>query len=172
MRNALDWTYKASGTLAAIFLASIAVIILAQIVGRLFGFSLQSANEISGYFVAASASLGLAPTFQKAGHVRVSLVLRYFQPRLRKWVEVWCLVLSLGIVTYFCRWSINLVVDSIRFNDVSTGILPIPLWIPQITTTTGLGLLCVCLLDNLWTTCVSNEPGYRIYEKSEAEGEF
>ncbi|MDZ7810156.1 MAG: TRAP transporter small permease subunit [Arhodomonas sp.] len=55
---------------AALCLAAIAVLILAQTVGRVLGFSVPSANELAGFCVAASTFLALAHTLNHGGHIR------------------------------------------------------------------------------------------------------
>ena len=54
--------------------------------------------------------------------------------------------------------SALLVEESHRFGDVSSGIVPVPLWLPQSTMVLGLGLLCVALLHSLAQTWASGAP--------------
>lgn len=167
MRSFLDRLYLASGVLAALFMVAIASVVLAQIVGRFLGFLVPSATEIAGFCVAASTFLALAPTLQHGAHIRVTLVLEHLPPRVHRWVEAWCLAGAFGMSLYFTRWIIDLVLGSIRFHDVSPGLLPIPLWIPQLGMAVGLVIFSVCLLDNLIQVLrTGGEPAYRAFEQT------
>jgi len=167
MRKALDRLYFASGILAALFMVLIATVVLAQIVGRMFGFIVPSASEIAGFSVAASSFLALAPTLQHGAHIRVTLILEQLPERVHRWVEVWCLGVAFALSVYATRWLVDLVAGSIRFGDVSQGLLAIPLWIPQAGMTIGLGIFAIALLDNLVAVLfLGHEPAYRAGEQA------
>lgn len=169
MRKFLDGLYLSSGVLAALFMVAIATVILAKIAGRFFGFLVPSASEIAGISVAASTFLALAPTLQHGAHIRVTLVLEQLPQRVHRWIEVWCLVAAFSLSVYYTRWLVNLVVGSIRFGDVSPGLLAIPLWIPQAGMALGLGVFTIALLDNLVVVLFTGgEPAYRAGEQTGA----
>lgn len=169
MRKILDGLYLGSGVLAALFMILIVTVILAKIVGRFFGFLVPSASEIAGFSVAASSFLALAPTLQHGAHIRVTLVLEQLPQRAHRWVEVWCLGAAFALSLYYTRWLIKLVTGSIRFGDVSPGLLAIPLWIPQAGMAIGLGVFTIALLDNLVVVlCTGGEPAYRAGEQAGA----
>ena len=65
MRRALDNLYAASGIAAAICLAGICVLMLAQLGAREMGILIRGADDISAWLCAASAFLALAHTFRK-----------------------------------------------------------------------------------------------------------
>ncbi|PWG62929.1 TRAP transporter small permease [Spiribacter halobius] len=160
MRIVLDGLYRLAGVLAALCMAGIALVVLAQIAGRGLGFRVPEANEIAGYLVAGSAFLGLAPTLQAGTHIRVNLALQVLPPALRRWVEVWCLLLALAVVGYATWWALDLVIGSFEFDDRSPGELAIPLWIPQCALPLGLGMCAVALLDNLQAALRGQPPAY------------
>lgn len=167
MRKSLNGLYWSSGALAALFMVLIAAVILAKIIGRLFGFLVPSASEIAGFSVAASSFLALAPTLQHGAHIRVTLVLEQLPQRVHRWVEVWCLAAAFAMSLYYTRWLITLVTGSIRFGDVSPGLLAIPLWIPQAGMALGLGIFTIALLDNLVVVLFTGrEPAYRAAEQA------
>lgn len=169
MRKFLDGLYLGSGVLAALFMVVIAGVILAKIAGRFLGFLVPSASEIAGFSVAASAFLALAPTLQHGAHIRVTLILETLPRRIHRWVEVWCLATGFALSMYYTRWLIKLVTGSIRFGDVSPGLLAIPLWIPQAAMALGLGIFAIALLDNLFIVLFTGrEPAYRAGEQAGA----
>ena len=65
-----------SGYLAAIFLAVIALTIIAQILGRFINVTIDS-TETAGFSLAALTFFGLAYTFRSGEHIRVTLIKSY-----------------------------------------------------------------------------------------------
>ena len=53
-----------------------------------------------------------------------------------------------------------LVLDSYRYNEVSFGIIPIPLMYPQAVMTLGLFVLAIALLDDLVTSLRGQAPSF------------
>ena len=50
----------------------------------------------------------------------------------RKWLDMFCHVIALGVTALLAWYSIQLVMQSHSFNDISTGLDATPLWIPQL----------------------------------------
>ena len=75
MRSALDLLYEGCGKLAAVGLILIGVFVLAQVLGRLTGIPVPGTDDLAGYAMASSSFLGLAHTFNRGAHVRVTLML-------------------------------------------------------------------------------------------------
>lgn len=172
MRKALDTLYAASGALAALFLVLICVIVLAQvganiigkvaewITGTPLGLVVPSYADFTGYFLAASSFLALAYTLRHGSHIRVALLIQNAGPRVRRVIEVWCLALGAVTAGYFAWWTVNLVAESLEFGDVSGGMVPVPLWIPQSSMALGLLILCVAMVDDLIRTLRGGMPSY------------
>jgi TRAP-type C4-dicarboxylate transport system permease small subunit len=144
-----DQLYRAAFGLAALFLATIGLLTLTSIFARLLGIFLPIDAEVSGFAMAASTFLALPWTFKSGDHIRVSVVLQRMQPRLRFFTEVWCLLFALFCIGLLAYSTFNMVIESYEINDLSTGIVPIPLWIPQASMLLGVCLLCVALLEIL-----------------------
>lgn len=161
MRRTLDGLYTGCAVLAAVALAAIAVLVLAQSVGRLVGVVVPSANELAGFCVAAAAFLALAPTLRQGVHIRVTLVTSQLPERVRHWFEAWCLLAALAMASFAAYWTVDLVIGSYRFGDVSPGLLAIPLWIPQSAMALGLIVFAICLLDILVDVLRGRTPVYR-----------
>jgi TRAP-type C4-dicarboxylate transport system permease small subunit len=161
MRAFLDWLYRASGAVAAFFLVAICTVVLLQVGANLIdalikafgrepiGLVIPSYAEFAGFFLAASSFLALAYTLRAGGHIRVELVLQRFGTRGRRAAEIWCVAASAAVSIYFAWYCARLVLESIEFGDVSPGIVPVPLWIPQSTMALGLAVLAIALLDEL-----------------------
>jgi TRAP-type C4-dicarboxylate transport system permease small subunit len=73
LRRFLDRLYAASGALAALCLAAICVVMLAQSFGREAGILVRGADDIVSWLCAASAFLALGHTFRHGELVRVGL---------------------------------------------------------------------------------------------------
>jgi len=71
LRAFLDKLYRGCGYIAAAFMVGIAVTIIAQMVARLRGVTLD-ATEAAGMCLAASTFFGLAHTFRSGAHVRIT----------------------------------------------------------------------------------------------------
>ncbi len=148
VRVALDWLYTGAGVLSGLFLVGIAVTIIAQVMGRLVGLTIDS-TETAGFCLAASTFLGLAYTLRRGGHIRVTLAIRHAGPKLRRWIEIWCLTVSAVGVAYFLWWAIDLVWFSWKFDELSPGLLAIPFWIPRLSMAIGALILLIALVDDL-----------------------
>jgi TRAP-type C4-dicarboxylate transport system permease small subunit len=160
MRAALDFLYKLCGVLAAISLAGIAVLILAQIAGRFFGVLVPSANEIAGFLMAASSFLALAYAFRAGSHIRVNLVLLRLPPAGRRKADILCLAAGTVLAGYFSWYTWELVADSIRFKEVADGLVPSPLAWPQGAMLAGLIVLTIAFVDELVSVLRGNAPSY------------
>jgi len=160
LRAFLDTLYRLSGGIAAALILGICLLISAQIVlnvtARIMGpgwsFTIPSYADFSGYMLAGASFLALAQTLRMGGHIRVSLVTSRLPGRTAFAAEILCLILALGLAGLAGWFLISLVGESLRYGDTSSGIVAIPLWIPQTTVTVGMGLLCLALLDTLVET--------------------
>ena len=169
MRSALNAIYKGSGLLAGFFLVAIAVLSLIQIVGRLLGIAASSYDEFAGYCMAASSFLGLAWTLRCNDHIRMTLAIGGARGALRRGLEVLCLSIAISITGYFSWSSVEMVWTSYLLNDVSQGLVPIKLWIPQSGMALGLTILLLAFIDDLVVTLLGGDPSYEVAEAAKPE---
>ena len=172
MRRALDSLYRWSGGAAAVFILAICVIVLLQVganmldsaatlmTGEPIGLVVPSYSEFTGYFLVAASFLALANTLRAGSHIRVSLVIRGLPPVPRRWVELWCTAVGVSMSGYFAWYAIDMVMDSYRFNDVSPGIVALPIWIPQSSMAVGLVIFTIALADEFATLLRGGTPEY------------
>ncbi len=166
--RALDAIYRVAAILAALLLASIAVLTLVQIVGRALGYLVSTGTEFAGFCMAASTFLALAWTLRSGGHIRVTLFVQKAQRRLRRWVEAFCLLIAIAATGVLSYSAVLMTWDSYRFGDVSVGLVPVPIWIPQLSMAFGTVLLTVALVEQLALVARGEEPTYRRFEDEEA----
>lgn len=169
MRIALDWLDRLCAGLAALAVATICLLTLASSIGRAFGVVVPSANELAGYAMAAASFLALAPTLRAGGHIRVQLLLGALPPAARRWLELWCIAMSLALVGYLAWWSVDLARQSYVFGDVSPGLLPVPLWIPQGLMALGAVTLALGLIEALVDCLRGRTPPHARGEAAAAE---
>ena len=112
--------------------------------------------------------LGLAGTFARGGHVRVSLLTGALPPTIARPLEALVLIIAAGLCA-FSTWSSWLQAwDSWVYDSVSFGMVRVPLWLPQGVMTLGLVLLCIALIDSLVTVIRGGIPHYAEHEQGEA----
>jgi TRAP-type C4-dicarboxylate transport system permease small subunit len=149
MRATLSGLYVACGALGALFMVAIAVIVLASIVSRLLGFSIPGLTAYAGYCMAASSFLALAYTFERGGHIRVSILMQHLDAAGRRVTELWCLAVGSCLAAYLAYFSFRMVQISIQIGDVSQAPDATPLWIPQLGMAFGATVLGIELVDRL-----------------------
>lgn len=181
IRKALDSLYRISGGLAAAFMVAIVIVVLLQVganiidaaatlvTGRAIGLVVPSYAEFAGFFLASSSFLALAYTLRLGGHIRVSLFLSHVSPGIARALEFWCCIAGAGLAGYFAAYAIGLTVESYAYNDLSPGIFPIPLWLPQSAMTFGLIVLTIAFVDELAELLRGREPAYKIAEAADVE---
>jgi TRAP-type C4-dicarboxylate transport system permease small subunit len=158
LRKFLDSIYWGCGVLAGVFMVGIAVCILIALAGSIFGFVTRSMDEFAGYSMAASSFLAFAYTFHSNEHIRVTLFLHRLRGRLRKGFEIWCHLLGVVLAGFFGWYSVKMTWVSWQIKELSQGLIPLPLWIPQLAMAAGTVMLAVALLDRLimiWVDGVS-----------------
>ena len=166
MRKFLDWLYTGSGVLAGVFLILIAALSLAQICGRLFGFDAYSFDDFAGFCMAAASFLGLAHTYRRNEHIRVAILIDRLSGGRRRALEMLCLAASTFLIAYFAWYAADMVLFSYQNNDVSQGLVAVPLWLPQSGMALGLAIMTIALLEDLVTVIARGMPSYIVAEQS------
>lgn len=156
----LDRLFTWSGYLAGIFLVAIAALVTAQIIARLLGEQIPSADEFAGYCLAASSFLGLAYSFRSGSHIRVTLLSSRLSSKSQRILLLIVLLFSIVMIAIWAYNSIGLVWESYEFKEMSTGILKYPLWIPQLSMGIGVSLFCFALLEDLVNVLRGKEPNF------------
>jgi TRAP-type C4-dicarboxylate transport system permease small subunit len=92
--------------------------------------------------------------------IRVGLLTERLKGRV-KWVtELFALTIAALFIGYFAWFAVDLVITSWRINDMSTGVLVVPLWIPQTGYATGLFILFIAIVDELARVVRGLKPTY------------
>lgn len=160
IRRILDGLYLLSGILAACFLLTVFVLMLLLSGGREFGLNIPSGDDFTAWALAATSFLGLAHTFKAGDMIRVGIVLERLTGRRRQALEIFALVVSVAFIGFFAKNAIQMTWDSYRFGDTSTGVVAVPLWIPQTGYALGLVILCIAMTDELVRVAMGLRPAY------------
>ena len=159
MRRFLDFLYLGAGWTAAIALFLIFALVTVQLCARILdgllrlagqpalGFIIPSIAEICGFLLAAASFLALAYTLTVGGHIRVSLVLSRLGPSPRRGVETLVALVAAAGAAYATVALAKLAWRSWQYGDVSYGIVPVPLALPQATMAFGTAVLTIALID-------------------------
>jgi TRAP-type C4-dicarboxylate transport system permease small subunit len=165
LRRFLDRLYAASGAAAAVCLASIAVVMLAQALMRELGMLLRGADDIVAWLCAATAFLALGHTFRRGELVRIGLVIDWLPARVRRPVNLAALAIALLFAAYMVYAVARFVYESWKFQEVAQGLIQIPIWIPQMSFVLGAAILCVALIDEFVALVRGRTPAYEAAEK-------
>ena len=144
MRRFLDRLYAASGALAAVCLAAICVMLLAQALGR-------EARVL----------------------VRVGLWIDKLGARARWLAELFALAVTAVFVSYMLWAVARFVYESWQFNEMAQGLIRIPIWIPQLSFVLGAAIFLVAVLDELVAVLKKHKPAYQVAEEARrAAGDY
>jgi TRAP-type C4-dicarboxylate transport system permease small subunit len=173
MRVFLSKIYDVGGYLAGASVLAIFVIMIGSTVMRGFGVATGGTDDIVAWLAAAAALLAMAHTFQHGDMVRMTLVLEQLPAPARRWAEVLALLIGTIACTYLAYWVSFSVHESWLLEDMSNGLIVIPLWIPQLILLIGAVLLAVALLDELLWVLAGNVPRYvSAVQQRRAGGDF
>lgn len=145
----LHWLYRASGLLSAACLILICVMIVAQIVARNMGSTVRDAEEFAAWSMAAAGFFGLPYALYCGSHIRVSVVSRFVPEALHHTMEVIASVIGVLLAAYLAWYCTAFVLESYQFKEVSQGLVPVPMWIPQIPMVFGSILLAAAFAERL-----------------------
>lgn len=124
----LDGVYFASGVIAAVFMVTILLLIVAQMVARWTSVAIPGSTDFAGYAMAATSFFALSHALMRGAHIRVSILLNANR-FLKRWLDVFAVFASAIIATYFSRYAVKTTVWSERLNDRTQGQDQIPEWV-------------------------------------------
>jgi TRAP-type C4-dicarboxylate transport system permease small subunit len=154
MDRVLQKIYDICGAIAGGLILCICLLISAQILLNAFGrlspgtlaSTIPSYADFSGFMLAGATFLALAHTLRAGGHIRVNLVTNRMPIRIQVAMEGFVLIVAAILICYATWFVGGLVAESVHYGDVSNGIVPVALWIPQSVAAFGLGLLLIAIL--------------------------
>ena len=148
IRKGLDRLFMVGGAIAAVFIVSIALIIIVQIIARELGFQIHGADDFTSWSVAASIFFALAHTFKKGAHIQVTLITERLRGRSVKVAAIISLFISVIAIGFLTLSAAHLLYDNYQYGDLAQGLLKVPMWIPTISLFLGAILLFMAILDS------------------------
>jgi TRAP-type C4-dicarboxylate transport system permease small subunit len=169
MRIFLDRLYLFAGYAAGGFLIAIFVLMMILSAGRPLGINLPAGDDFTAWCMAATAFLGLAHTFRSGEMIRVGLLIDRFEGPTRRVIEIVALVVGCGFIGFFAWHAAVMNYQTWLFKDMSTGVIVVPLWIPQLGYSGGLVILLIAFVDELVHVLSGNDPRYEKPKPQTAE---
>ena len=169
LRKTLDGLYLLAGYAAGVFLIAIFVLMMVLSAGRPLGINLPAGDDFAAWCMAATAFLGLAHTFRNGEMIRVGLLIDLFDGRTRRAIEIASLITGCGFIGFFAWHAVVMNYQTYVFNDMAQGVVPVPLWIPQLGYSGGLVILLIAFVDELVHVLGGNDPRYEKPKPQTAE---
>ena len=167
IRRALDGLYAASGVAAVAFLILIAGLTLAQMLGRLIGKPVPSADDFAGFCMAGSVFLGMTHTLRIGGHIRVLTLLSHVPPGARRALEILCAataVLTVGTLTWYAG---DMLLVTRSSGEYTLGVVPVQKWVPMTFMLIGLVIFLIAIVDELVRLLRGEKPTYVAREEEQ-----
>ena len=169
MRRLLDALYLFAGYAAGGFMVAIFLLMMGISIGREINMNIAAGDDFVSWSMAAMAFLGLAHTFRHGEMIRVGLIIDLMEGRKRWCFEMFCLLLGCGFVGFFAYYAVQMNWQSWKFNDMSGGVVTVPLWISQLGYSGGLLILLIAFIDELIHVAMGGEPRYEKRKPQTAE---
>jgi TRAP-type C4-dicarboxylate transport system permease small subunit len=164
----MDRVIRFFGAISALCLAGMAVVLLATLVLRPFAVLVPSSEEIVTFLMVGMAFFGFVYAYAAGSHVRVDTLYRRLSPGIGRTVEIashFAAALLCAAVAYngaALAWT------AYEFNDLSDGLIPIPMWIPMSSLPLGFALLAFALLRDGLQIMAGRHIRFAVSEKEEA----
>ena len=173
MRKLLDRAYLGAAYVAAACVLAIMLLMIGQSIMRGLQMRTGAVNDVVSWLCAAAAFFAMAHAFKHGDFVRVTLLLDKLAPPLRRVFEIGALAIAV-VATGFLAWSAaRFTYESWVFDELAQGLLPLPIWIPQMSFALGSALFFVAIVDEFVTVLRGARPSYVIaVEERHAHGDF
>jgi TRAP-type C4-dicarboxylate transport system permease small subunit len=173
MRKFLDRLYLGAAYVAASCVLLIMVLMIAQSILREMHVRTGAVNDVVAWLCAAGSFFAMAHSFKHGDFVRVTLLLEKVSDAAKRRFEIAALSIAVVAVGYLMFWANRFTYESWAFNDIAQGLLPLPMWIPQLSFALGSILLFVAVLDELIIVLRGARPSYVVaVEERHAHGDF
>lgn len=149
MRASLDWVYRVSGAISVVLLILIGALTVAQVVSRMLGSNVPSADDFATFCMGGSLFFGLASTHRAGGHARALAVRDMLPQSARRWLELGCLAVMTALLAWLAWYTLDLIITSYGLNERTLGLIPIPIWIPMLSMLIGILVMAVSGIDDL-----------------------
>lgn len=160
LRKALDALYTLAAWLAALSLALIFLLMMAQVAMREMNLQLLGADDIIAYLCVSTTFFALARTFKNGELIRVGIFIERAAPALRRAIEVGVLLLAAVVIGAITWFTLQDVLFSIEIEEVAQGSVAFPTWIPKSAMPLGAGILLIAIIEELLRVIAREAPSY------------
>jgi TRAP-type C4-dicarboxylate transport system permease small subunit len=101
--------------------------------------------------------LGLAYSFRSGSHIRVTLFIQRLNNTGSRVMLILALAVATAISGLLAYHTIVMVVQNASRGEVTSGLISVPLWLPQIGMAIGVTLFCVAIVEDL-VNAILNRP--------------
>lgn len=164
----MDRLIRIFGAFSALCLAGMVGVLLATLILRPFGVLVPSSEEIVTFLMVGMAFFGFVYAYAEGVHVRVDTLHRRLTPSVRHMVEIASHFGAALLCTAVAYNGAKLAWTAFRFNDLSDGLIPIPMWIPMSSLPVGFTLLTFVLLRDGLRIMAGRDLRFAVSEKEEA----
>ena len=173
MRKLLDRLYLGAAYVAASCVLLIMLLMIAQSILREVHVRTGAVNDVVAWLCAAGSFFAMAHAFKHGDFVRVTLLSEKVSAEMQRKLEIGALAIALVAVAYLAFWANRFTYGRWVFNEIAQGLLPLPMWIPQLSFALGSTLLLIAVLDELVLVLRGRRPSYVVaVEERHAHGDF
>jgi TRAP-type C4-dicarboxylate transport system permease small subunit len=145
----MDRLIRGAGVLSVLCLAAMVLVLVATLVLRPMGVLVPSSEIIVTFLMVGMAFFGLVYAYAEGVHVRVDALYKRIPGRLKRTVDLLSHLGAALLCGAIMVYSAQLTWTAWRFNDLSDGLVAIPMWIPLATVPVGFGLWMLALLRDV-----------------------
>jgi len=153
--NWVQWSFlsisKVMAVIGAIVLGIMMLLTTSDVVGRyFFNHPIGGTYELIGLLLVCAATWGLAYCQIHRRHIRISVLLDRFSPRIRAGLDSLAYIIGLGAFFLICWQMLVMATEYFLLGDTgTTEELGIPFFPFMLTLAIGVGMLCIILLTDL-----------------------
>lgn len=161
IRRWIDRSSDLGGIIAAVCLLILALMIGYEVTIRYFtGRPTTWVLEISVYLSMAIGFLGAAYALKRDSHFSITIFVDRLNDKKKRILRVVTNILCIGYSITFIVKGLEMAYVSYVINDVSTGLLAVPLWIPGLLLPIGGLLLALQFFNKLIDQFDGGEKGH------------
>lgn len=137
---------RTAGSIAALGLLAMALVVTGDVVLRGFGIALVGSVEVTGILLAMLVFAGVAFAQASDGHVTMDAFVNAMPTIYRRWARIVSLFLCAAICGLLTWGAASEAYDSYVAREFQFGTMHFPLWPTKAVVALGLGLLAIELL--------------------------
>lgn len=157
-------------TILVVCVASLAILLIANVFCRTFFQSIYFAEEISKFLVILITFVGVSYGVRKARHIRMGAFLDIMPPRLEMATIIFISFISTVTMAIMAWFSLKYLQNAMQMTH-RTPALRVPTWTFYIIVPIGFGLAAIQYLRTIIKNITEGEPWQSPDQKSEYEDE-